>query len=313
MQWGLCSDCVHHACWGCGGGCEADNCGYPADKVDIEAAFIFKCVNNGIPNRTCYAVDKAVMNMLQALIPKIQTVEAQGAISTKRKRSALLDTGSNLRLHHTDVEPALTAVHKSNYIIQVANKQTIKGSLDGQMRMTIVNTNNHKGIPMNTNISLPATTAPGISRELFGIDDLYKQGYSILLRNPNYECGIPEIFKPETDKSPAIRIPLRYDKHKSGFWVDYLVDEDIQSHKGITAMSANTTYGAFNLEYDPRQTGEITQAAWNSNDIIEVIYGQRVEGRNILGVKSGLRQRKQQMTQREFHEEYGHPHLMVVV
>ena len=304
MEWGLCHDCANHACWGCGGGCDADNCGYPDEKATSEAEFIFKCVNNGIPNRTCWAIDCAVMDMLQKLDPKRQLVEAQGA-STKWKRSALLDTGSNLRLHHTDVESALTSVRKSNYLIQVANRQTISGSKDGQMLMTVVNTNKYEGIPENTSIKLPATTVPGISRELFGIDDLYKQGYSILLRNPNYECGRPEIFKPETDTSPAIRLPLRYDKHKSGFWVDYIIGENTQNEDRI-AMTTNATATAFSAQYNTSQANQITQAAWNSEDITEVIYGQHTEGRNILGVKSGLRQRKQQLTQKDFHEEYGH-------
>ena len=33
-EWELCMDCTHHACWGCGGGCDADNCGYPQAQAE---------------------------------------------------------------------------------------------------------------------------------------------------------------------------------------------------------------------------------------------------------------------------------------
>jgi len=33
-EWKLCMDCTHHACWGCGGGCDADNCGYPQAQAE---------------------------------------------------------------------------------------------------------------------------------------------------------------------------------------------------------------------------------------------------------------------------------------
>ena len=33
-EWELCMDYTHHACWGCGGGCDADNCGYPQAQAE---------------------------------------------------------------------------------------------------------------------------------------------------------------------------------------------------------------------------------------------------------------------------------------
>ena len=111
-----------------------------------------------------------------------------------------------------------------------------------------------------------------------------------------------------TDTSPAIRIPLRYDTTKSGFWVDYLLEHDDDDIAACCAIMtpADTPVTAFSVEYSTQQVQNITQTAWDSEDITEIIYGQSTEERNILGVKSGLRQRKQQLTQKDFHEEYGH-------
>ena len=258
--------------------------------------FLRECVNNGIPNQICYAVDKAVMLVLQQT--EDNSVTAALATSTPAVRSAMLDTGSNLRLMHTDIEPQLQQAQPSHYSIQVANKQCIPGSKDGKLSMQIINTEGHPDIPNNTTITRPVTTAQGISRELFTVDDLYRDGYSILLRHPTYGCGIPEIYKPANSTDPAVRLPVRYDWNKSGFWVDYV--------PGCGDKHSHSAESVLNHTYNTEQVTSITTAAWAMPAVTEIRYGTDTEERNILGVKAGLRHRKQQMTKREFHEEYCH-------
>ena len=75
------------------------------------------------------------------------------------------------------------------------------------------------------------TTADNLSHDLLSIDDMYvKGGFNILLRNPNFESGIPEIFKPATDDQPAISIPLRHDYAKGGFCLGYVLEADGAQH-----------------------------------------------------------------------------------
>ena len=101
----------------------------------------------------------------------------------------------------------------------------MQGAIDGELTMTVLNTENQPGIPPETHITAPVTTAHGLGRELFTVDDLYRQGYSVILRNPNYEDGVLEIYRPATDDAPEHRIPVRYDWERSGFWIDYSVEE----------------------------------------------------------------------------------------
>ena len=260
--------------------------------------FLRECVNNGIPNRTSYAIDCAVMAVLKH--PQEQSVpnHTHGTAMRARSkhiRSTMLDTGCNLRLHHTDIEPAIKRAKTSSYRIEVANKQTLNGSVDGTLRMKVINSTNQPELPEHTTIEQPVTTAAGISKELFTVDDLFRSGHSILLRNKNYQCGTTEIYKPPTNNTPEVRIPVRYDWDKSGFWLDYTVEDD-----------THTPYALFTYCYTSEQARRVTEAADNNDDITEIIYGQSTEGRNILGVKSGLRPRKAQLSKGDFHEEYGH-------
>ena len=100
--------------------------------------------------------------------------------------------------------------------------------------MTVLNTKHQLGIPKETTITRPVTTVNNLSRELFTVDDYYREGYSILLRHPNYEGGIKEIFKPAEGDSPEERIPIRYDWEKSGFWLDYELGTPAEAHSAHT-------------------------------------------------------------------------------
>ena len=71
-------------------------------------------------------------------------------------------------------------------------------------------------IPLVQPFEVHAIVPPQLNRELMSIDDLYKMGYSALFKNPNYDDGVPELYKPAADGSPAVRIPMSYDWWGSG-------------------------------------------------------------------------------------------------
>jgi site-specific DNA-cytosine methylase len=273
---------------------------------DDRPEFLRQCVNNGTPNRTSYAIDKQVMDILLRAQQDTQhtalRAHAPGITSQhgerKRTRSTALDTGCNLRLHHRDIEGSVRRARRSNYDIKVANNSTMQGAVDGDLTMTVLNTENQPGIPPETHITTPVTTAHGLGRELFTVDDLYRQGYSVLLRNPNYEDGVLEIYRPATDDTPEHRIPVRYDWDRSGFWIDYSVEEPEDTQSDHT--------GTLHYCYSGGQIVAIDEAAHCHDSVLEVIYGDDAQKYNILGVKSGLKHRKAQLTKKDFHEEYGH-------
>ena len=263
--------------------------------------FLQTCVNNGTPNRTSYAIDKQIHDILQHT-GDITACIAVGNNRKKRLRSTMLDTGCNLRLHNNDIEPAVKRMKPSNYDIKVANNQTIKGANDGILTMDVVNTEEQEGLPDRTQITVPVTTtSQPISRELFTIDDFYRQGYSILLRNANYQGGITELYKPAQGGAPEIRIPVRYDYDRSGFWLDYTIPtehSDSDLHYSYT--------GDLHYSYTGEQTLAITEAAQEHDGVTSIQYGPDTRDYNILGAKTGLRPNKAQLTKKESHEEYGH-------
>ena len=269
-------------------------------SFNIKPEFLRQCVNNGTPNRTSYAIDKQVLDiLLLAKHTEASANQAQAPVNRQRNiRSTLLDTGCNLRLHHRDIEGSLIRARKSNYDIKVANNNTMHGTVDGELVMTVINTENQPGIPIETNITTPVTTAQGLGRELFTVDDYYRQGYSILLRHPSYEDGVKEIYKPATENAPEQRIPVRYDWNKSGFWIDYHVGESTATQSEHSCI--------LHYCYSGSDVTSIDEAAQSHDDVLEIIYGHDTQKYNILGVKSGLKQRKAQLTKKEFHEEYGH-------
>jgi hypothetical protein len=143
--------------------------------------------------------------------------------------------------------------------------------------------------------TVPETT---LSKELFTVDDLYKNGYSILLRHPTYESGIPEIYRPANSTQAEHRLPVRYDwDGPGGFWVDYEL---------CPTQHANTATTVWDRQYTAMQANQITDTAWDTEAVQEIIVGQHQDDRLIRGVKSGLRQRKQKMTAKEFHREHAH-------
>jgi site-specific DNA-cytosine methylase len=265
--------------------------------------YLQACVNNGTPNRTGYAIDKRIFDILQHTNqPTACAAELPRHGKRRREvRSTMLDTGCNLRLHQRSVEGSVKHARRSKFDIKVASNDTIRGAVDGELTMRVLNSEQQPGIPQETTITRPVTTVSDLPRELFTVDDYYREGYSILLRHPNYEGGVKEIYKPAEGDSPEERIPIRYDWDQSGFWLDYELSTPAEAHSAHTDSPLHYCY-------DGEQTRAIIEAAQQHDDVIEVRYGSDTEPReyNILGVKSGLRQRKAQLTKKEFHKEYGH-------
>jgi hypothetical protein len=79
----------------------------------------------------------------------------------------MLDSGTNLQLHKTDVESALHCAQPSKFTIEVANKQTMQGSLDGNLSMEVINTQGYAKIPYTTKITRPVLTVAEVGKEFF--------------------------------------------------------------------------------------------------------------------------------------------------
>ena len=47
-----------------------------------------------------------------------------------------------------------------------------------------------------------------------------RQGMDI--KQPDFEDGLSQLYKPASNGEPSSVIPIRYDYTKGGFWVDYI-------------------------------------------------------------------------------------------
>ena len=244
-------------------------------------------------------------------------------------RSALVDTAANKTFLYCSVEQWMKNPRSSNVTIQVADAGTsMKGSKDGKLSMLVVTGANESNrdiiLEPKARLEVNATTVKNLHRELISIDEHYVDGkFNILLKQPDFEDGIPQMFKSATDHSPEVMIPFRYDYQNGGFWLDYI---PVYSSR---AFDANAVHGQteHNIlihkhlhDMNPTQTGppaqymtvpEAIQAAKDMADkaeVTEVFHSRHAEEREIKGVKAGLRKRKNKMTIRDFHEEHNYAH-----
>ena len=70
-------------------------------SFNAEDTFLQKCVNNGTPDRTSYAIDRQIYDILQSHHSDTTYTAAaahQGSKRRRETRSTMLDTGCNLRL-----------------------------------------------------------------------------------------------------------------------------------------------------------------------------------------------------------------------
>jgi hypothetical protein len=112
-----------------------------------------------------------------------------------------------------DIEPALFNAVPSQYQIAVAEGSTVmQGSKDGQLPIYVLNTADQPGFDFLTPYTLDTTTVKALRTELLSLDGPYRHvRWNVLLRQPDFESGVNEMYRAKRDGLPEARIPLRYD------------------------------------------------------------------------------------------------------
>jgi hypothetical protein len=135
-----------------------------------------------------------------------------------------MDTGANVGVFNSSVEQSITHSANSRLKTQVADTNYMMGRRDGLLHMLFINptTGNHAN--GGNTFAYKVTSVKNLAKDLFSIDDLFaQQKFNVCLRQPSFENGISEIFRPTTKDSEAISIPLRYGYQYGGFYVDYIL------------------------------------------------------------------------------------------
>ena len=217
------------------------------DKSDD---FVRLCVNNGVPQRTSYAISQSIHTLLQELgvpfdVPAPSLTGRACHVADWEDmtpsqdgwrhpqipciKSQMLDTGANLSCSYVRHAKHLSDVTPSKIRLGVADSSTcMRGETDGTANILVINTECRPGFQAATPYSYRTTTMPGIRTELLSLDTAFRdEGYSILLRQGDYEDGSSELYKPACDGEDEVRIPIRYDHHHSGsWWIDYVFEDE---------------------------------------------------------------------------------------
>ena len=235
--------------------------------------------------------------------------------------SAQVDTGANATLLFTDKEKYMSDSKDSSLSIQVADENTrMHGSKDGRLRILALGP-----IKPAPELNPEVTTVQKLHRELFSVDEYYIDGFNILLKRPDFEDGTPQMYKPAQGQHAAIRIPFRYDYSGGGFWLDYIplrsgynASAATCSHTDairvnmVSAYSADMTFTTSREALksitwlDTDQAIATAKEAYAYEGVTEIYFSQHTEERSTLGVKAGLRKRKQALTKVQFHEDFQH-------
>ena len=238
-------------------------------------------------------------------------------------KSAMVDTGANRTFLTCDHEPWLNNPHDSVISIQVASKESImNGSLDGTLHMMVLGPGKQ---PSGTSIDKEVTTVPKLERDLFSVDDNYRDAFNILLKQPDYQDGIPQMYKEATSNQPSVTVPFRYDWQHGGFWIDYIPvksngqfkqafkSQIQQNHTALLAAhfqdmtEARSSKATDSIQWlSPEQVQDETVRLWAMPAVAEVFWGRHDDEREIRGVKAGLRKRKRELNAVDFHNEYDH-------
>ena len=334
-------------------------------KYDESDEFLFKCVNMGIPCRTGMAIDCAIHDVLVAAgigfdiddghMPNddaVFDVAYEASVDSHKQswvglmkhiRSIVLDTGANGTFMYTDIEPYLDEAVESNARINTAGGNIINGSKSGKLKTHVLNLAGYDSIPMTTDFEMEPTTVPQLSKELLSADDYFRYGkFNVLLRQPDYEGGVSELYRAASPGIPEARIPLIYDYRGKGGWHLYFVPskaadrqdimalarhiEDEVQNKGIevaqrvldSLMSgAEAAQMATELEAHPAVASVVHRNIEGHED--EVVTDQAVpEGTystiiaqhpgevETKGVKAGLKSVRKKLKIRDFHNIYSH-------
>lgn len=208
--------------------------------------FLRECVNMGVPLRTSCAIDDCIhAKLIAAGVPfDMHVTDDVADLAAQQKfrssvdsypqswvglynkiRSIKVDTGATKTFLYTDVEPWMEDSQDSNTEIHVAKKgEPMRGSMDGVLKSYVINLAAYQDVPTMSPMEMPATTVPELSRELLSVDSYFRYGgYNVLLRQPDYEDGVSELYKPPSGTSPAVRIPLSYDWYGAGGWKMYYI------------------------------------------------------------------------------------------
>ena len=232
--------------------------------------------------------------------------------------SALVDTGANVGVFSSSAEQNTTHSTKSRLKIQVADTNYMTGRRDGLLHMLFINPTTGNYANSGNTFAYKVTSVKNLTKDLFSIDDLFaQQNFNICLRQPGYENGISEIFRPATKDSEAISIPLRYDYQYGVFYVVYILPSknktDFKYQKVLfSARHADylqsTKLAGGDILFSDDQVVAMVSRAFNPDAVTEVAFGQHEDSimRNIRGVKADLRTRKKKLTAKEFHKDHGH-------
>ena len=324
-------------------------------QFDTQDSTLRRLVNNGVPLRTSTAIDQTVISLLQQAgikhdVPANMTekcrclsqcgheIPNRAAMACDSQcewsdeihayiRSMLVDSGASGSLNYTDIEQCLQRSRTSQFQIAVAKGDvTMQGSRDGMLPIFVLNTSNRQGFLDKTPLPVNTTTVNDLRTELFSLDGPYRNGkFNILLRQPDYECGSSELYREATDTTPELRIPLRYDWAKSGWWLDYIPQQQataehhtllMQHHEDMkhTKSAANSAHlyrNTYSVEAANECYGRISchsavKSIMRANETDVTIIARHPDERNAKGVKSGLKHGRQKLPLREFHRKYAH-------
>ena len=207
-----------------------------------------ECVNMGVPLRTACAINEAIRAVLvRACIPFDSQVDGEiGELSKKiheqyamnvegsertdscgelvdrgcKCRTIKVDTGASSTFMFTNIEPYMEDVQPSSAMINVAKKGApMRANKEGKLRAHVLNMAGYGDVKEVTEFEWSPTTVPELSKELLSLDEPFRYGkFSVLLRQPDYEDGVSELYRAPKPGRPEARVPLSYDWYGNGGW-----------------------------------------------------------------------------------------------
>ena len=111
----------------------------------------------------------------------------------------------------------------------------MQGSRDGLLPIFVLNTAAQPGFKYSTPFETNTTTVPGLRSELLSLDGPYRHGrWNLMLRQPDFESGVNELYRAAKDGIPEARIPIRYDyTGPGGWWIDYVVQGETAAYQTL--------------------------------------------------------------------------------
>ena len=91
---------------------------------------------------------------------------------------------------------------------------------------------------MTSDFDMEPATVPQLSKELLSANDYFRYGkFNILLRQPDYEGGVSELYRAASPGLPEARIPLIHDYRGKGGWHLYFVPSKAADRQDIMALA----------------------------------------------------------------------------